>query len=59
MYLCIRQTTRQFISGLPFYFWRDMCGNNGDRAKADLAQAQQEIRRLREIVASYESATTE
>ena len=30
-----------------------------DRAKADLAQAQEEIRRLREIVASYESATTE
>ena len=22
----------QFISGLPFYFWRDMCGNNVDRA---------------------------
>ena len=30
-----------------------------ERAKADLAQAQEEIRRLREIVASYESATTE
>ena len=21
-----------FLVGLPFYFWRDMCGNNGDRA---------------------------
>ena len=42
-----------FLVGLVFDFWRDVCGNNGDRAKADLAQAQEEIRRLREIVASY------
>ena len=30
-----------------------------ERVKEKLAQAQEEIRRLREIVASYESATTE